>query len=323
VVTDYTKHSDRKIVNIMDKQEITLSLPKDQLDAIRKLDKNDVNEVYEIAMNLYLERFFSSNNDIVYKYRCWNDVGKRALINNEFFLASAQKANDPFELHIPLDYASLDNNVKIELFLDVLISSMPSHVQSHMHLQKPRMLTEFKKDPKKIADQHSQNYFHVNDKYLGLFCLSEKWNNVLMWSHYSNCHEGFCIGLNRKKLIEIKLHQEMFFGGYGPVGYYINLPKIDPLDHLTPKNIMIEQMSKAWDWGYEKEVRFTKLFDNIPTDNDRKFQLSDDYFEEIIIGLNAPIDQQNEIRLIADKRKIPVYKITRQVDSFDLFKELI
>ncbi|HRH50384.1 MAG TPA: hypothetical protein PLP23_16625 [Panacibacter sp.] len=86
---------------------------------------------------------------------------------------------------------------------------------------------------------------------------------------------------------------------------------------------MAEQMSKAWDWGYDKEVRFTKFFEDLPSDNDRKFQLGNEYFEEVIIGLNAPIDHQYEIRTVAERKKIPVYKIRRQIDSFELLKELI
>ena len=27
------------------------------------------------------------------------------------------------------------------------------------------------------------------------FCVSEKWDNILMWSHYSEEHKGFCISL--------------------------------------------------------------------------------------------------------------------------------
>jgi hypothetical protein len=30
---------------------------------------------------------------------------------------------------------------------------------------------------------------------LGVLCLSERWDSLLMWSHYSNSHKGFVIGL--------------------------------------------------------------------------------------------------------------------------------
>ena len=36
-------------------------------------------------------------------------------------------------------------------------------------------------------------YSEVLDRQIGVYCLTEKATNVLMWSHYSQNHEGFLI----------------------------------------------------------------------------------------------------------------------------------
>ena len=48
-------------------------------------------------------------------------------------------------------------------------------------------------------------YSEVLDRQIGVYCLTEKANNVLMWSHYSQNHEGFLILTFRQNLVVARL----------------------------------------------------------------------------------------------------------------------
>lgn len=43
------------------------------------------------------------------------------------------------------------------------------------------------------AKQVSNIYNEKSNELIGVLCLTEKKDNLLMWSHYANSHKGFCI----------------------------------------------------------------------------------------------------------------------------------
>lgn len=38
----------------------------------------------------------------------------------------------------------------------------------------------------------------IDNKRIGIACLSENWNSLLMWSHYAENHKGYCTGFDEK-----------------------------------------------------------------------------------------------------------------------------
>ena len=94
-----------------------------------------------------------------------------------------------------------------------------------------------------IARQDSMN--------LGVFCLTETNDNILMWSHYADGHRGFCIEFERSEKNEL--------GGEKCV------PVIYPEDNTVPifksdalserKTFSRIATTKAKQWSYEREWR--------------------------------------------------------------------
>ena len=48
-----------------------------------------------------------------------------------------------------------------------------------------------------------------NDLHYGVICFSAIWNHILMWSHYANSHQGFCIGFYEEKIRNYVVKSEM------------------------------------------------------------------------------------------------------------------
>ncbi|MBW9238538.1 DUF2971 domain-containing protein [Pseudomonas carnis] len=93
------------------------------------------------------------------------------------------------------------------------------------------------------------------NKALGVLCLSEKHDDLLMWAHYADCHRGFVLEFDS---------ESPFFNQRRSVN--------DDLRHLKPviyselrpainlSNTSVEELglTKSTHWSYEKEWRIIK-----------------------------------------------------------------
>jgi hypothetical protein len=80
----------------------------------------------------------------------------------------------------------------------------------------------------------------------------------------------------------------------------------------------LEVYSKSNEWDYEKEFRLSILYPDGLTDEKRKRKVTDNYFAEVIIGLNTSESDISEILAIAKKKKIKAYKIQKVPFKFEL-----
>ncbi|MHB8069429.1 MAG: DUF2971 domain-containing protein [Desulfobaccales bacterium] len=97
----------------------------------------------------------------------------------------------------------------------------------------------------------------------GLYCLSEKNDDILMWSHYSNGHRGLCLEFDA--IIDASLGGMMFCGQALKVIYSEERPIVNIMAFVMPTDQPAEYrkalLTKSNHWEYEKEWRVirTKL----------------------------------------------------------------
>lgn len=48
-----------------------------------------------------------------------------------------------------------------------------------------------------LENIYFQAYENVNNN-IGILSLTKKWNNTLMWAHYTDSHKGLCVGFDPK-----------------------------------------------------------------------------------------------------------------------------
>lgn len=152
---------------------------------------------------------------IVYKYRSWkNAFHKNILLHNELYLASPKDFNDPFDCRVSENFSSLNEEQLVEYFSNIAkqkygtnnIVINPYDIYADRNaIQKHRDLIHFKNQ----------------DTYYGILSLSLSWNSILNWSHYADCHRGFCVGFDLKKLKDT----DHFYKG-GKVKYAQDYPLI-------------------------------------------------------------------------------------------------
>jgi hypothetical protein len=85
---------------------------------------------------------------------------------------------------------------------------------------------------------------------MGMLCLSGKWDNTLMWSHYTDDHRGF--------VIEFAGTDPFFDLGFEKVVYSAERPLL--LNRPDGRNDPAVFNTKSPDWEYEEEYRKVEYF---------------------------------------------------------------
>lgn len=144
---------------------------------------------------------------------------------------------------------------------------------------------------------------------LGILSLSIDPINYLMWSHYANCHKGFCIGFNLLKLASIIDIQYPLL---------INYQEEIPTWHIKEGEEEYAKKylgTKGLLWEYEQEIRFmSKKYIN------KAIKFDIDIIEEIFVGYQMDENHINQICQFYSKNhpKCPIYKVHFAPNKYDL-----
>jgi len=259
---------------------------------------------------------------IVYKFRDWkNEKHLTILTRQEIYFSSPKDFNDPFDCRIPNNLEMLDTDQKIDKFLsEIFIRVLPDLDSSKIDIKRlfQQKREDFRQNKPYYQKALTSRFLADSSKYFGIFSTSSIWNNIQMWAHYSNNHTGFCVGFNRKKLID-----SIQSCNSGFVKYSKEFPKIDPLDDIINQSIQ-KSHTKEKNWKYEKEYRFYK--NNFPkefADNLRVYKIDKACYNCILIGLGFPEKDIRIIKGLALKLDIPLYRVTKSDLSFNLQKEIV
>jgi hypothetical protein len=208
-----------------------------------------------------------------YLYKYWSTSSViRFLGNHKIMFSQYTDFNDPFECAANIDA----NNSAIE-WADYLASQGVRadeihHIVSHI-------LADRKEAAKTIKDA-----VHTTIINSGIFCMTPKPDNLLMWVHYADQHKGACIKFDLLSDIAT-----------------FNFPKsVDYSDDYYSYNYLREQgkasmaiWHKSKEWAYEEEYRIVK-----PTFHGL-VEVNPNAVVEVIFGCRCSTGDENAIRAAA------------------------
>lgn len=264
----------------------------------------------------------------LYKYMPWNKFTKASLEQGTFWFASPTKFNDPLDCGI-----SLNTKGNTPILKDLLTSGFTEiGIATGNSIRNPTDISSIVDSIKQFAnnitenadlikterdeatkDQHAYETLKSDFSASGILSLSELGDNILMWSHYAQQHEGICIEFERSQnnilgLMDITL----------PVRYSIKAPIIDAKRYRTTtkeEQIEIEQslvLTKAADWTYEREWRVLK------NGCANSLQSLDCKIRSITLGLRAGDDVFEYISLLTKLLDFQVKRATLKPNEFGL-----
>ncbi|WP_160167633.1 DUF2971 domain-containing protein [Vibrio rotiferianus] len=175
------------------------------------------------------------SQNILYKYF---PIDSKFTNNLRVAFSIKRELNDPFELlpsHNALNKAMESNTLYQPVF---------SIFESEQELLEPK---------KMIKDINDPNFGCPIFHHYGIFCLSGKRDNILMWSHYASNHTGFVIGFDANHpFFNQNLNDSCFTKAIG------NVEKVEyKQDKRRATSSAFESwfLQKAKDWEYEDEYR--------------------------------------------------------------------
>lgn len=146
----------------------------------------------------------------------------------------------------------------------------------------------------------------------GIGCFSTKNDNILMFSHYADCHQGICFGIDPIKLV--KSMSEMNNGikaEFRPIWYFSVLPALDfktqPALCATCKDDL---------WSYEDEYRlFMVHIASLKPSG--LYRFNSDAFSSIIFGCKASDECVSYLKSITgDLSQLEYFKAHKEPNKF-------
>ncbi|WNH07680.1 DUF2971 domain-containing protein [Thalassobellus suaedae] len=224
----------------------------------------------------------------VYKYRGGNDDcferDLKSLENNSFWGANYDDLNDPFEAVINPEKIINQVNWFYRLF----------GIKS--------------KEELRLVSQNTEEVVSF-DRKMGIYSLSKTFLDEILWAHYSNSHNGFCIGYDLNILLEEKKYIITSF----PVIYSKTPPKIS-FNHLFGGASFRTKRAvgyKSIRWKYEEEYRIITASSGLNYYNPLAVK-------SIYFGLRMKESHKNKIIDKLKNRSIKYFQIERLPNSYNL-----
>lgn len=171
----------------------------------------------------------------------------------------------------------------------------------------------------RVVNQHSPQNTQSEIKACS---LSERVDSVLMWAHYANAYQGFCVEYDTRMLSNYR--ENLFPIIYTDKPLIMAKPNLKPHLKNSPFLATLAATYKAADWSYEKEWRILLINDwNNPDCGFRPAEKNGHLLNNAIpsaIYLGSRIDSQAEQKLvnIAKSKDILAFKMNLKPFSFQL-----
>tara|TARA_R110002072_G_C7929580_1_gene531571 strand:+ start:1402 stop:2112 length:711 start_codon:yes stop_codon:yes gene_type:complete len=205
------------------------------------------------------------------------------LVKNRLYFSNPAQFNDPFEM-IP---AILPRKI-FKSVSPVRKKKLSEDVLSQIYQDSMR----------KFRDEQSK----VLTKF-GVSCLSQSFDDIVMWSHYADQHKGICI------LFDTKLK---FFDGLRPVTY---VPKRLPTPIKTkgePGRLMQLMTTKLDLWEYEKEWRMFRRF------KDKGYRFPKTAVYGVVFGDRCTPEDRDIVTRMVDPNRVKLFTASLSLYEYKL-----
>ena len=252
----------------------------------------------------------------LFRYRpLENDIERelKALKSHKMWFSTIDMLNDPFETYV--QDSLMDDTYNGILAQYPPLATMPKEIIEPIKADLEKRLSPL--GYQKLVD----NFWKCS----AVSCLSESYDNKLMWSHYASQHKGMCIEYCTQELIQ----NTRFI--MAPVNYSSEPPSTNINDWNRERFLMSAIFSKSSDWEYEHEWRCLlarsddETYDSrTPFGEDNGVLLDTSSAKAVYLG--CKIDNgslERVINLCKDALNVPVYIMERKQSAYSLTPRIL
>ncbi|GAA6153887.1 DUF2971 domain-containing protein [Pseudoteredinibacter isoporae] len=231
------------------------------------------------------------------------DYDLENLEKSQIYFNDPSNFNDPFDCKYSVDREISDRRFICEMKKRGWDVSQLTADQIKQEIEK------FKETVLSVENSIFDKHIHI-----GVTCLCERWDSLLLWGHYANKHTGFCLEFGTT-LEPFNLAERVLYKQARP------RPKLVDLINNESKFIKSTQDAikvKSKNWSYEKEWRV------LHTQPNKVYQLHRECLKSITLGLRVEKDAREKvIKTIANYPEIVIYECYESKTSFSLNRRKI
>ena len=244
----------------------------------------------------------------VYKYYSDSSLNLDALKSNKMWYSAPCNFNDVFDCDVTVD--------EDQLFKSIQAYSGVQGVRIGSPMWK-QMKSQAKSSARGMREMFSQMRSQM-----GITCLSELDDSLLMWAHYANNHRGMCV---EYELMEI--NRQLKFTPI-PIVYSEDRACIgslnpDTVERDTTKVFLESLTAKSSEWSYEKEWRIIRDDGACGDrwDAEKKGALLDMILPtSVILGCMAKQEFSKLVQEYCESNRIKLYRMERDPKAYRLVK---
>ncbi|MGF7141534.1 DUF2971 domain-containing protein [Roseimarinus sediminis] len=227
-----------------------------------------------------------------------NDIGDRKLSINDI--------PEEFRDQIPQEIIDYISTLTIKQGLELIPGI-------HPEILTKKLLSSTAEE---IKINYSAKLKESWNKYFGILSLTQTNDNITMWSHYAQNHEGFVIEFDpNNEFFNKKRNENDSLGYLREIKYTEERPNIDLISFKKNENDFIEHVAshilytKSQHWSNEKELRLVFNLKNSVDPifvNDQEiylFNFPSNAIKRIFIGVNAKENMVNKIESIINSKE--------------------
>ena len=242
--------------------------------ALRTLFKKTMHTDFNFQKEVYQEigKYYQySAPASLYKFYSDIDLNLESIKNNKMWYSAPCNFNDQFYCDIAIDH---------EKIFQCMLTLVPEN--SELRVGSPVWLEL--KDTVYRQIKNLRDPFTELKQGMGISCLSESYDSLLMWAHYANSHRGICVEYDL-----LKINKELEFTPV-PVIYSNDRICFDSLDVSNIDNISIALLNMI------QPVSIT-------------------------LGCETKLNFEHKIREYCDMINIPLYKMEKDPNHYSLNRE--
>lgn len=221
--------------------------------------------------------------DYFYRYRSLagesQEWVRRSILHSQHYFSSPFSFNDPFDCRPNFTLNGTKDQL-VKYYEGVLARCCPEMSRQERRADARRRVSDPESDPTSTANfaKFRAMYHEQVTVKVGVLCISEVPDDLLMWAHYADSHRGICLSLNRN---------DPFFAIAHPVNYQKLRPEVNPLFDTHEEMLDRSMFTKSDHWSYEKEWRILQYKSGAAT-----YTLPTEALAGIVLG--AQIDPAHE-----------------------------
>jgi len=250
--------------------------------------------VSQILSPPYFYKYYSVNNEN-FKFI------ERIFTHDELFFPSPKQFNDPFDSKIQLCYDASNDDWR--QFLESLLEKYAPQISAE---EKEIKITNILKEER--HKRMPENLFNSYLDEMGVFCMSERKDHILMWSHYAQGHSGVCLEFKA-------ISTNPFFVIAQKVYYQDSYPQVNFFTSSQDEQMQAILLTKSKQWEYEQEWRIIN-HDNGPG----IYKFPRELLTGVILGCKISEEYKKKIKeLITGREPLPkLYQAEIKKDTFGI-----